>query len=365
MQSLVINKIYVDETVKDHKLTTAILNRLPNIPVQSFSQPAQNIYKEIIERHVDPFLEGKRSLLISRFKGAFLKKCPGTKGFVCCNYYVLNLTTNCPLDCTYCILQEYLENNPVIKIFVNIDDALEQIEKIYQENEGVPIRIGTGELSDSLALDNITEFSEILIPFFEKRKNLFLELKTKTNRIQNLLKFKGIKNTVIAWSLNPQSIIDEEEFYTASLEERLSAAAKCQKQGFKTAFHFDPIIHYDGWEKDYKAVIKSLFDHISPENIPWISMGGFRYRPSMKPIVRSRFPSNKLMAGELLPCEDGKMRYFRPQRKKMYEAMVKWLRDYDEKLNLYFCMEDQGMWKELFQSVPRYKNTENMLFYRI
>lgn len=364
MQNLVIKKIYVEDSVKDDERTIAILNRLSDIPVEGCSDTA-HIYQELKEQYSDPFREGKKVLLLSDFKGNFLKKCPGTKGFICCNYYVLNLTTNCPLDCTYCILQEYLENNPVLKIFVNIEDALEQIEKIYQENQGVPIRIGTGELADSLALDHITRFSEILIPFFEKRKNLFLELKTKTDRIQNLLKFKGIKNTIISWSLNPQGIIDEEELYSSSLEERLEAASQCRQLGFKTAFHFDPLVYYEGWENDYKAIIEKLFDHVSPQNIPWISLGGFRYRPPMKPIVKARFPTSKLMTGELLPCEDGKMRYFRPIRKKMYGLMVEWLKEYDKNLNLYFCMEDQDMWKELLQSVPNYKNIENELFYRI
>ena len=364
MKNLIINKIYVDEKVKKNKLTLDILSRFPDILTETFITPAP-IYNELVEKYIDPFLEGKKVLVLSNFKGDFLKKCPGTKGFICCNYYVLNLTTNCPLDCTYCILQEYLENNPVLKIFVNIKDALKQVEKIHRVNKNVPIRIGTGELTDSLALDHITGFSEILIPFFEERKNLFLELKTKTNKIQNLLKFKGIKNTIIAWSLNPQSIIDEEEFYSASLKERLDAASECQRNGFKTAFHFDPVILYEGWEKDYKAVIKKLFNHISPENIPWISLGGLRYRPSMKPIVKTRFPVNKLMTGELLPCEDGKVRYFRPMRKKMYELMIGWLREYDKNLNLYFCMEDQDMWKEQFAGLPDYKNVENELFYRV
>ena len=49
----------------------------------------------------------------------------------------------------------------------------------------------------------------------------------------------------------------------------------------------------------------------------------------------------------------------------MYELMIGWLREYDKNLNLYFCMEDQDMWKELFSALPDYKNVENELFYRV
>ena len=173
MKDPTIKKIYIDKNVISKKLVKNVLSRFPETPTETFSTPTP-IYNELVEKYIDPFLEGKKVLVLSNFKGDFLKKCPGTKGFICCNYYVLNLTTNCPLDCTYCILQEYLENNPVLKIFVNIKDALKQVEKIYRENKNVPIRIGTGELTDSLVLDHITGFSEILIPFFEERKNLFL-----------------------------------------------------------------------------------------------------------------------------------------------------------------------------------------------
>ena len=129
MQDLIIKKIYIDKEVRNKRLTKVILGRFPGIPAETFNAPSP-IYNDLVEKHVDPFLEGKKVLVLSGFKGDFLKKCPGTKGFICCNYYVLNLTTNCPLDCTYCILQEYLKNNPVLKIYVNVKDALKQVEKI-------------------------------------------------------------------------------------------------------------------------------------------------------------------------------------------------------------------------------------------
>ncbi|MFB3072058.1 MAG: hypothetical protein ACE1ZU_01020, partial [bacterium] len=52
----------------------------------------------------DPFGAGKRTLLLARFKGSFVKPCPGTAEMLCSHYAVLSPILNCPLECTYCML---------------------------------------------------------------------------------------------------------------------------------------------------------------------------------------------------------------------------------------------------------------------
>jgi spore photoproduct lyase len=52
-------------------------------------------------------------LVLQRHRGGFLRHCPaGTAGLVCCNYLVVNLASNCPMDCSYCFLQDYLADAP-------------------------------------------------------------------------------------------------------------------------------------------------------------------------------------------------------------------------------------------------------------
>ena len=64
----------------------------------------------------DPFGAGKRRLLLYRDRGRFFSACQaGTPGLVCCNYLTLSLVSNCPYDCSYCFLQEYLSNNATLK----------------------------------------------------------------------------------------------------------------------------------------------------------------------------------------------------------------------------------------------------------
>jgi spore photoproduct lyase len=156
----------------------------------------------------------------------------------------------------------------------------------------------------------------------------------------------------VAWSVNPPTIIASEEPETATLDDRLYAAAQCQEAGYQIGFHFDPIFLYPGWEKDYHQVVERLFDTVDPGHISWISLGGFRYAPELKPIIRRRFSNSKIVSGEFVPCADGKMRYFKHLRLRMYTTMLSKIKHYGQHLPVYLCMESSQVWKQVYGWTP-------------
>lgn len=272
----------------------------------------------------------------------FFKSCPCTKKAVRCNYHIFNLGFGCIFDCTYCYLQGYA-NNPGILFPANLDTFFSN----YYKYKNSRMLIGSGEFTDSLMLDGITDYSSSLIEFFSKQKNATFEFKTKSPSIGNILKAKPAKNIVVSWSLNPDSIIKENEFFTASLTERIDAAAECAGRGFKVSFHFDPLIYFDGWRKDYTKLLDMLFMRISTKDILRISLGTLRFRPDLKKIIESRFPQNKILNEELILDFDGKLRYPFKIRLAMYNFLAKKIRAHDKKINLYLCMEEPRMRRQL------------------
>ena len=318
----------------------------------SYIDSSDDILAQILKSD-EPIRKSKGNLLVTENKGSFLKKCTGTMGMICCNYYFLNFATNCPLDCSYCILQEYLANNPILKIFSNTEVMLKELDSIIEATPDKFFRIGTGELTDSLAFDNLTGFSKIIVPFFARMENAILELKTKTNQIKNLLNLEHRGKTVVAWSLNPQRIIDSEEAYSATLEERIDSAACLGEKGYKIAFHFDPIILYEGWEKEYEEVVRRIFRNINPNSICWISLGCLRFSPKMKSIIKERFEKNMLLSGEMVLCADGKLRYFKPLRVDAFKKMVLCIRNNGNNIPIYLCMEGRDVWKKVFGTTPQ------------
>jgi len=354
-----IDKIYLDEKAQENEISQAVLKSLPHLPVE-IVQDKRSLIKQCLPL-ADSLGEGKRNLFITHFYGKRLKPCPGTSNHICCGYQVINAVTNCPMDCSYCVLQAYL-NNPLLTLYSNWDDLLREIEGFLSESPRSLLRLGTGELSDSLALEPIFPISQLLVPFFAEKDNAILELKTKSAEINHLLHLGHRGRTVISWSLNPPEMIEAEERRTASLEERIDAAYQCQEAGYPLGFHFDPIINYDDWEKGYRETVFRLFDRIDPKRVIWISLGGFRYPRELKKIAKERFPQAQIFLGELFPGRDGKFRYLREIRIEMYRKMREWLREVDPGLFIYLCMESKEVWEEVFGWTPSSTGHLNHMF---
>jgi spore photoproduct lyase len=357
--SFQIEKIYLEEEAEKDWVSQTVLKALSPVPVERV-RDKRSLIKESLGFH-DPLGAGKKILLITRFYGKRLKPCPGTSNHICCGYYVINAISNCPMDCSYCVLQGYL-NNPFLTLYSNWDELLHEIDDFLENHPQALLRLGTGELSDSLALDSIVPLSEFLVPYFAGKSNGILELKTKSSEIDRLLTLNHRGRTVISWSLNPPNMIEGEERRTAALDDRIEAARQCQGKGYPVGFHFDPIIHHDTWETGYQETIQSVFDHIDPKRVAWISLGGFRYPQQLKAISRQRFPKTGIFLGELFPGRDGKFRYLREIRVEMYRKMVQWLRDVDPTLFVYLCMESKEVWDRVFGWSPTNSFHLNHLF---
>jgi spore photoproduct lyase len=255
------------------------------------------------------------------------------------------------MECSYCYLQSHL-NFPYMTVYANCEDLLSELQVAFSESPQRSFRIGTGELADSLALDLLTSYSVPLVEFFAGQKNAVLEFKTKSNCVENLLDLEHGGRTVVSWSMNPRFIQEREEHKTASISERLEAAERCVEVGYPVAFHLDPLIFYESWEVDYKHLIEEIFDRIPTSSVSWISMGSLRMTGPLKEMMRKRFPNSFLPLGELVPSEDGKMRYFKPIRVGMYRKLLDWIRDKNSEIPVYACMESPSVWREVFQDTP-------------
>lgn len=344
---LPITRLYIDEQVTDLPQVDLILSRL-NLPVE-FVQNAQQIY-ELIASANDPVRMAKTFLFLTRNRGSFIKPCPGTSAYTCCGYKILHIGSFCTMDCSYCILQSYF-HPPVLQYFVNHDDLMLELDHLFLEK--AITRIGTGEFTDSIIWEAWTDLSGKLIPKFSMQSHSVLELKTKTTDIERLNQLCHNRKTIVAWSLNTDRIIKEEETGTAPLAARLRAAIKCESWGYPLAFHFDPMVIYEGCEGDYRQVVKQLFDRISSDNIVWISLGTFRFMSSLKTTIQKRFPKSKIIYGEFISGLDGKMRYFKPLRIELYRKMISWIRDHAPHVTIYLCMEDDEVWEKSLGFIPQ------------
>lgn len=344
-----ITRLYVDQDVLDFPAARAICARL-DMPFQVVSDPKE-VY-DPVTRSESPVDAGKTSLWLTRNKGKFVRPCPGTDYYTCCNYTILHIGTFCTMDCSYCILQSYF-HPPVLQYFVNFEEMDKALDEVFASHQ--VMRIGTGEFTDSLIWETIYPYAATLIEKFAGQSSAVLELKTKTVNIDHLLGLAHHRKTILSWSLNTESVIEENERKTSSLNARFAAAARCVAAGYPVAFHFDPMVIYPGCEDDYRDVISRLFAAVSPKHIVWISLGTFRFMPALKPVIEKRFDASAIVYGEFIKGMDGKMRYFKPLRIRFYRAIIAHIRSIAPDVTVYFCMEDGEVWQQSFGFMPEEK----------
>ena len=343
---MIIQNLFVDAEVASHPETKRICSHFKLSP--QLVENSVEVYGWVNQAD-DPVQRGKQALYLRRNKGGFLKPCPGTRDYLCCDYRILHTASFCTMDCSYCILQSYF-HPPLLQFFVNREDLDAELTGLFHEDRVA--RVGTGEFTDSLIWERWTDLSEYLVSRFAGQEKVVLELKTKTVNIDRLEGLDHGRKTIIAWSLNTPAVMRSEERGTASLDARLKAAFRCQQWGYPLAFHFDPLVIYDGCEADYREVIRRLFHRIAAQSIVWISLGTFRFMPALKPIIAQRFPESILPYGEFITGLDNKMRYFKPLRMELYRKMAAWIREAAPDVTVYFCMEDEEVWKTALGVIP-------------
>jgi len=299
----------------------------------------------------------------SNHPGQFIKHCPCSPQTIACGYYNINLHTGCPYDCSYCILQLYLPSK-ASHFFDKLYDAEEELRAITQNTSA--LRIGTGELADSLADPQCDQLIPPLFKIISNFPEIVLELKTKSSRINAILKQPFQANIVIGWSLNPPQIIEREEQFTASLPDRLKAMKALLSRGYKIAIHFDPLIITADWPKQYKSLVEQICAILPVNQLAWWSLGALRFPSGLRPHI-FKHTASRLFEGELIKGYDDKYRYLRPLRENLFLTLRAFIETQIGTIDpLYLCMEDEAMWQRVFPEFePGSERINHRLYQRV
>ena len=275
--------------------------------------------------------------------------CPvASEKTVCCNLMTIDAVQGCSLGCSYCSIQTFYSDGK-ISIDKNLAEKLANIPL----DPNKKYHIGSGQSSDSLAIGNREGVLDAQLDFARSNSNIILEFKTKSNNISHLLKTDIPKNVFVSWSLNPQIFIDNEEHGTASLQERLNSAKKLSDKGVLVGFHFHPIVYYEGYEDDYKNIVKKVMSMFHPSQVAMISMGTLTFiKPAINKLRSTGLKSKVLQ----IPMEDavGKSSYTKEVKKEIFSNVYDEFSSWHKDLFFYLCMEESSIWEMVFGDY--YKN---------
>ena len=286
-----------------------------------------------------------RKIQLSDQENEVFGMCPvASEKTVCCNLMTIDAVQGCSLGCSYCSIQTFYSDGKVT-VDKNLAEKLANIPLDPSKN----YHIGSGQSSDSLVIGNKEGVLDAQLKFARENPNIILEFKTKSNNISHLLKTDLPDNVFVCWSLNPQLFIDHEEHGTASLNQRLQAAKDLSRKGVLVGFHFHPIVYYEGYEDDYKNIVKKVMSMFKPSEVAMISMGTLTFiKPAINKLRSTGLKSKVLQ----IPMADavGKSSYTKEIKKEIFSTVYDQFQPWHKDVFLYLCMEESSVWESVFGS---------------
>ena len=257
--------IYIEKQAKDYSQTKKILEKYKNAKVIFIDN-----YKNIFDKNYKN-LDTKKALIIAKLNSKSVSRAP-------CWYwhsessYFFKTWLNCVFDCSYCYLKWAFKNDNIV-LFVNYDDIKNEIEEkiseLRKELSDAVHWFYSWDYSDIVWIDNLSNFIENFVPFFEKFwDDVMMEIRTKSSNVKPFLDLWFIpKNTEISFSLNPEILVKKYEKWASSLEKRIEAINILLEKWFKVWLRFLPILPVKNWEEVYSEFIAYIKEKIDISKI--------------------------------------------------------------------------------------------------
>ncbi len=328
-------------TKSRRKFTTRICDCFPDAKIIEQDDVPHSKVMIPGERLINRHYEGKQTLVFGEIGDSV--RYSEESGNSCPNYWHFSPYGFCPYGCHYCYLAGTMgiKFSPCVKIFVNLSEILNKIDKVARQIQK-PTAFYLGKLQDGLALDPLTGYSRIMIPFFANHPYARLTILTKSSFVDNLLTEKHNGHTILSWSLNPATICDQFEANTPTLKDRLQAMKKCSDAGYPVRAMLMPIIPTDNWQNDYS----DLIDLLTEVPLQRITMGGVCSYKTALSLMNNKLSHDNTLNRNMekkVNTPDGRIRYSRERRIKMYRFILGCIRKHNPNLTVSLCMEESNV----------------------
>lgn len=319
--------LYIEKSTLNLKQTQIILNNFPNSQILVI-----NNYKNLFDRDFPSWLK-QRAVILSSISWTSLIEAPESYWHHPKSFFLKN-SLNCIFDCRYCFLKWAFKNDyPVF--FLNYDFMKAEIQSSLSSfEEDYNLRFYSSDYSDNLAMNSFSNFVENFVPFFESLNWAMLEIRTKSSNISSLISLGFVpKNTEIAFSLNPQKLIDKYEKATSSLESRIESINTLLELWFKVWLRFLPLLPIPNYRQIYTDFVEEIKRKIDLSKVSSSFASGLLFTKSDYNVILHKDPSFDLL-------------YYLKEQKDWFMREDKHARDFFYKLflnldkNCKICLDD-------------------------
>jgi len=189
-------------------------------------------------------------------------------GIICQSAWKIHTICGCPFLCSYCYFAH------CINIMMNVEEYVDRLDDYIEEAPGQTL-YQWDNWSDVTCFEPEYGGAKLLVEYFAKFAQTgmsvppkYLELYVgKSDNVDFLLDLDHRGHTICCWSLSGRTQSTEIEYRTASIDERIAAAKRCQEAGYHVRFRLSPIIPVRNWEAENREMIEALFAEVKPDVI--------------------------------------------------------------------------------------------------
>lgn len=212
--------------------------------------------------------------------------------------YQFHLAQGCPAHCQYCYLAGSLSGPPVIRVYANLPEILENLRNYLVPGKTVSFEASC--YTDPLSLEHLTGGLAKTIRFFGELPGAHLRFVTKFASVGPLLDLPHHNHTRARISLNAFTIASRFEGGVSSLQQRiralgeLSAARPTGSSPYPIGIVLAPIIAFEGWEEQYRALLDEAAKTIAAEADLTFELITHRFTEGSKAVLEGWYPNSSL-----------------------------------------------------------------------
>lgn len=249
--------IYYEKGVEEYTLGKELFKKYKDIPKVVIEN--HNKIEEMRTKENKEFPKMKKNLIIGT-----RKTHKYVENHKVSDYLVPYTSSGCTAMCMYCYLVCNYNKCAYLRLFVNREQMLEKIIKTANKEEK-ELTFEIGSNSDLILENSITGNLDWTIKEFSKSNRGYLTFPTKFDMVDSICKIEHKGKIIPRMSVNPEKIINQVEFGTSRLKERVIATNKLKAAGYNVGILIAPVIFVENWKEEYENLIKYLQENLSEE----------------------------------------------------------------------------------------------------
>ena len=247
--------IYYEKGVEEYALGKELFEKYKDVP-KTIIENHNNI-EEMRTKSNKEFPKMKKNIIIGT-----RKTHKYVENHKVSDYLVPYTSSGCTAMCMYCYLVCNYNKCAYLRLFVNREQMLEKIIKtVHKSEKELTFEIGSN--SDLILENTITGNLDWTIKEFSKTKKGYLTFPTKFDMVDSICELEHNGRIIPRMSVNPEKIINQVEFGTSRLKERVIAINKLKSADYKVGILIAPVIFVENWKEEYENLIKYLSENLS------------------------------------------------------------------------------------------------------